>query len=269
MNLVKGVFGIQDAPSAPDYTGAANATAQGNLEAAKQATLANRVNQYTPYGSQTYSQNGDGTWNQYLNLNDTGNKLLNADNNTSLQMAGLQQGAADRVGNTLNSAGPEAYDPWKSTNDATAQIMSRVNPQLDRQQNAMETQLTNQGLQRGSEAWKNAETDFGYQRNDANQQAAIQGINMGQNQQAQQYQQQMTNRNMPMNELNALRTGSQVTNPTFNPVAQQATTGGADLLGASQAQYGAALGQNNANNAFGTNFMNGLFSLAGSKVGGK
>ena len=25
MNLVKGVFGIQDAPAAPDYTGAANA----------------------------------------------------------------------------------------------------------------------------------------------------------------------------------------------------------------------------------------------------
>ena len=37
MNLVKGVFGIQDAPAAPDYTGAATATAAGNLAAAQQA----------------------------------------------------------------------------------------------------------------------------------------------------------------------------------------------------------------------------------------
>lgn len=43
------------APPAPDYTAAANATAAGNLEMAKYTTQANRVNQYTPYGSITYS----------------------------------------------------------------------------------------------------------------------------------------------------------------------------------------------------------------------
>jgi len=48
-------MGKPSAPLAPDYTGAAQATAAGNLEAEKYRTQANRVNQYTPYGSTTYS----------------------------------------------------------------------------------------------------------------------------------------------------------------------------------------------------------------------
>ena len=46
------------APAAPDYRGAAVETAAGNLEAARAATAANRVNQFTPYGSLVYSQQG-------------------------------------------------------------------------------------------------------------------------------------------------------------------------------------------------------------------
>jgi hypothetical protein len=46
------------APAAPDYRGAAVETATGNLEAARAAAAANRVNQFTPYGSLVYSQQG-------------------------------------------------------------------------------------------------------------------------------------------------------------------------------------------------------------------
>lgn len=43
-------------PPSPDYAGAAKATAEGNLEAARYTTEANRINQYTPYGSIEYSK---------------------------------------------------------------------------------------------------------------------------------------------------------------------------------------------------------------------
>lgn len=46
------------APAAPDYRGAAQQTAAGNLEAARAAAAANRINQITPYGSLVYSQQG-------------------------------------------------------------------------------------------------------------------------------------------------------------------------------------------------------------------
>jgi len=48
-----------DLPEAPDYTGAAEATAQGNLDLARQQTQANRVNEYNPLGSRTFEQGFD------------------------------------------------------------------------------------------------------------------------------------------------------------------------------------------------------------------
>lgn len=54
------VYGKSDPPPAPDYTAAAKATAAGDLEAAKYATKANRINQFTPYGSLTYQQGKPG-----------------------------------------------------------------------------------------------------------------------------------------------------------------------------------------------------------------
>jgi hypothetical protein len=47
------------APPPPDYSGAARETAQGNLDAARANIAANRVNQYTPYGSLEYTMSGE------------------------------------------------------------------------------------------------------------------------------------------------------------------------------------------------------------------
>jgi hypothetical protein len=44
------------APAAPNYAAAARETAQGNIEAARTAAAANRINQVTPYGTLTYQQ---------------------------------------------------------------------------------------------------------------------------------------------------------------------------------------------------------------------
>lgn len=45
-----------DPPPPPDYAAAARETAAGNREAAEYAVNANRINQYTPYGSLTYTR---------------------------------------------------------------------------------------------------------------------------------------------------------------------------------------------------------------------
>lgn len=53
----------------PDYRGAAEATAESNLEMAKYAAAANRVNQYTPFGSQEwYGKPGDSGYSQVTTL---------------------------------------------------------------------------------------------------------------------------------------------------------------------------------------------------------
>jgi len=252
-------------PPAPDYSGAAQATAQGNLEATRAATKANRINQYTPYGSLTYSQSGDdpdGGWSQTVNLNDVGQKLLDYQNNASLGL-GEQTGLAlDRVGQGLS----QPFD-FGSVGDvqnaAEGAITSRLDPMWDRKQQQTETQLVNQGLRPGTEAYDNAMKDFNFGRNDAYQQAILSGINT----MPQTFQLANSLRNQPLNELNALRTGSQVTNPTFNQVPQQQTTTGANMLGAAQAQgqydqgvYNAGVGANNS-------LMSGLFGLGSAGIG--
>ncbi len=265
-------MGKSSAPAAPDYASAANATAAGNLEAAKYTTQANRADQYTPYGSLTWAQgkNADGTdnnkWTQSVNLNSQGQELLDQQNKTSAGLSNLQDAATDRVGATMGSAIPDSYDPTKATNNASQLINERLAPQQARDKAALENQLANQGITQGSEAYTQAMESQGRTQNDAKQQAELSGINLGQSQQAQQYAQALSNRNLPMNELNAIRTGSQVSNPSFSNYSQQATTGGADMLGAANSSYNAALGGVNAANAGTGNLVNGLFSLGSAAM---
>jgi hypothetical protein len=57
-------------------------------------------------------------------------------------------------------------------------IMSRLDPQLQRQRSQLETQLANQGLVRGGEAYGAAITEQQQQENDLRTQAALQGISL-------------------------------------------------------------------------------------------
>ncbi len=244
-------------PPPPDYTGAANATAAGNLAAAKQATEANRVDTFTPFGSLTYAKNPNdpNRWSSTVSLSPEQQAMLNQQNKTSLDLGNLQGAATNRVGSALSSQAPGAYDPNRDTNNAAELLNKRLEPQQARDRATLDTQLANQGIMRGSEAYSNAQDQIGRQQNDARSQAQLQGITLGQNQQAQQYSQQVQNRNMPINELNALRTGSQVTNPTFQQAPQQNATSGADLLSATtqkgqydQGLYGSQVATANSNN---------------------
>jgi hypothetical protein len=66
--LVSAIFGGNEPPPPPDYTAAAKETAAGNLDAARLATRANRINQVTPYGSLSYQEGPNDSWTQTMNL---------------------------------------------------------------------------------------------------------------------------------------------------------------------------------------------------------
>lgn len=254
-------------PPAPDYAGAANATAAGNLEAAQYATKANRVNQYTPYGNLIYSQQNpddpNSTWSSRIDLSPTGQQLLDYANQSSLGLGAQTNQALGRVSDTLSqpfdqSSVGDIYDK------AYQQQTDRLDPQWTQRQQQTETQLVNQGLRPGTEAYDNAMRDFNYGRNDAYSQARQNAIAT----MPQTYQLATATRNQPLNELNALRTGSQVTNPSFNSaVPQQQTTAGANQLGATQASGQYAQGLYNADVASQNAQNNGLMSLAGAGLG--
>lgn len=300
----------QEAPAAPDYVRLAQQTQQSNQQAAQQATAANRINQNTPYGSITYSNNPQlnvDAWNrdmaqygaEYDNwlahgqpqgLEPTRPNQSNymTDQWTSnIQLTPDQQKLVDQgewIGTQLNEATPNLInriaqnaqqgvtaddlpgliygigdgstgDTWSKYSDL---MMSRLNPDLDKQQAALDTKLANMGLTAGSEGWNTQQQQFGQQRNDANVQAQLAGANLalqGAQLNNATRQQQVTERNLlqqiPLQQLASLRqiaTQGQV-NPTFYTPGQQGQTAGADFNSAGQNGYNSALNAVNANNA--------------------
>ena len=71
-----------------------------------------------------------------------------------------------------------AQMPVNAGMTAQEAIMSRLDPSLQRQRAQLETQLANQGLVRGGEAYNAALQEQGQRENDLRTQAALQGLNL-------------------------------------------------------------------------------------------
>jgi hypothetical protein len=134
------------------------------------------------------------------------------------------------------------------------------------EQKSFNQQMANQGIPVGSEAYQNARRIFDMGQNDRLVAAQTGGIDVGLRANQQGFNQLGYMRNEPINTLNAIRSGSQVTNPTFQSVPQQATTSGADILGATQAGYNAQLGASNAANAASSANTGGMYQLGGTAL---
>jgi hypothetical protein len=253
------------APAAPDYTGAAEKTAAGNLEAAKYATRANRVNQYTPYGNLTYNEKGDGTWEQTQTLTPQAQATLDKQMALSDKYADTASTGFDKVQGLLSN--PEldmSQLPARAMNvGQTAQdaMMSRLQPQLAQQEEALRTRMANQGITLGSDAYGKEMTAQGQRANDLQLQAALQGINLDQANRASALQEQAYIQDRPLNLVNALRSGAQVQSPQFQSYAQQGQTAGPNYSNAAQQQYGAQMDAYNANQAQTGGMMSGLFGV--------
>jgi len=249
--------GGSSAPAAPDYTGAANATAAGNLAAAQSATAANRVNQYTPYGALNYSQSGtDSMGNPMWSATQSVNPALQPAVDTSLANVSSQY-ATPFTGGNLPSYG---INPGQTYSDA---IMQRLQPQQQHQSEMSDQQLANQGIMPGSEAYNNAKRLLAQGQNDQLTSAIVGGMNTGLQANQQQYGQNLTNYNNTL--ANAQGIKSLATPNYINP-AQQGTTSGADILGATNAQYQNQLASYNASQAGNQSQLGGLFGLGAASL---
>jgi len=261
------------APAPPDYAGAARETAAGNLEAARAAAAANRVNQVTPYGNLDYTVSGfdpygNPTWTATTSLSDVGQQLLNNQNAASLGLGSTINAALGRVQSTMGeefnpNLPSTGFNPGQSYQDA---YMQRLAPQIEQSRESMQARLANQGVEPGTQAYENAMRQQAQRENDLLLGATTQGFGVGSQANQQAFNQAMTKYNMPLNTLSALRSGSQVQNPSFVNSAQQATTSGPDLLSAAQMGYNAQMGDFNARQAAQQSFNQGLMGLAGAGI---
>ena len=262
------------APAAPDYRAAAQETAAGNLEAARQATAANRVNQVTPYGNLSYAITGadpygNPTWTATQTLSPAQQQLLDYQNQTSLGLGKLAGQGLGYVENMLNTPFDTSklpstgFNPSQSYQEA---YMQRLAPQLQMGREQLAQDLANKGIDIGSKAYENAMRMQAQRENDLLLGATTQGFGVGQQARQSALQEQAYLRNEPLNTLSAVRTGAQVQGPQFVNSAQQATTAGPDILGAAQMGYNAQMGDFNAKQAAQANLNQGLFSLGGAAL---
>ena len=269
-------IGKDDPPPPPDYAGAARETAQGNIDAARLATAANRVNQITPFGNLTYTQTGE---DKYGNPMWTATQTLSPDQEQiRTAQSGLNIGLLDTAGKGLDYAGnllakpgidmsklpSTGFNPGQSYQDA---IMTRLAPQIARENESFEQNMANKGIGVGTAAYNTAKELLSQNQNDRLTSATVQGLNTGLTANQQAFSQAGYNQLQPINVINALRTGTQVQSPNYVNPALQSTTQGPDLLGAAGQQYNAQLAQTNAANAASGNFFGGLMNMGASYLG--
>lgn len=311
-------------PPPPDYAGAAQQTAAGNLAAARATAAANRVNQYTPYGSLVYSQNRQSTFNEPAykaaldaynqamasyqapsgegldrigagsampvapnyqdfisssspdegwavtqTLSPAQQQLLDIQNALSIGTGKLGQQGLRYVENMISQPFDTSklasigINPSETYSDA---LMRRLAPSMQQNREALEQNLANQGIQLGSEAYDRAMRNFEQKQNDLMLGAQTQGLDAGLRARQQGFNELAYQRNEPINTLNAVRSGSQVTSPTFVNPALQANVAGPDLLSAAQAQGNQAMNAYNAQMASQNANTQGLYSLGGSAL---
>lgn len=320
-------MGKPSPPAAQDPKLTAQAQTQSNIATATNNAALNRVNQYTPYGSSVYSVDGTSPggapqYSQTTTLSPTEQNLFsmgqqgaqtlgqtalgtlsNLQNNFSQpfsasglpQVTGNVASPSTPIASQVNG-GQSTADAIKSAQDAAYHSQTQyLDPQFQQAGKALDNSLINQGITQGSEAYNNAQTNFGNQRQQAYQGAqnaatlagqgeqntlfgqGVSAANLQNQAQQQQYGQNLTGANLqnqasaqalnqqlglynqPLNTYNALATGAQVQNPNFTnvPSANQA---GTDVAGITNSAYQNQLAQFQQQQAG----INNLFSLGGS-----
>lgn len=259
-------MGKPSAPATPDYVGAANAQGAANKDAAIATAKLSNPWTSTPIGSRKIDYSGKITGDEMVpyitdELTPLGQQRQDQENRMIAGLGGIAEQGIGRVGESFNA--PMDYNSIGQLQDtAQESILARLRPQMAQDEAAMENKLANQGLQAGSEAYNNAYRTFNQGKNDAYSQAALQAINL----QPQLMQQSLAIRNQPLNEMNALRTGSQVTLPQFQQFSG-ANVNAAPIYSATAQAGQDQLSQYNSGMAYNSALINGLMQAGGTAGG--
>lgn len=252
------------APPAPDPAATAAAQSASNVKSATNQYELGATNQIAPQGTSSYEQIGtwaDGTprFQQTTTLSPEQQQLYNTGVQTQQNLGNIGVQQSQKIGDLLNTP----FNVDTATSDKIQGLQSEfLDPQWQKQGAALDTQLANQGILLGSDAYKTAQQNFSTDRQRAYDQSYLDSYNTGQ-------QAALTQRNQPINEISALLSGSQVSQPNFQGV-NTPTPGVAptDVIGAT----GQSLAQQNVGyqGQLATNMgiNSGLFGLGSAALGG-
>ena len=268
-------FGAPSPPSPPSVQEQTSAQTAANRDTGLFNFALNNPNTTTPYGDQTFTYNGtdangNPTYNQDISFSPTQQALYNqstANQTQQGQIAGTALQGVNKqfntpydlsgaVGGMTPSQADLSGDYNNQYKNLYQQQTSYLDPQFQNQQNQLDSQLANQGILPGSQAYQNAQDEQSRNKTFAYQQAANQAqagagseqsrmANLGLQNQAQAAQLYTQQYQAPLNFYNALQTGSQASLPQFSATSTN-NQAAPNVLGAYANNMNA---QNNAYNA--------------------
>lgn len=251
------------APKAPDPWQTAQAQSQWNNTTAQTQQAMNMVDQTNPWGSSTYTQTGtqtiigaDGKPIQVPKYNQT--TTLSPEQQAIFEQTQVAQGNLAGLASDQSAAMRDYLSkPFEFNNtDAEQWAYDLASPRILAQQGQNEEQirttLANKGIREGSAAWNAEMSRMTNANTDQLNQLALTG-------RSQAFNEALTSRNQPINELSALLSGSQVGMPQF-AATPQTGVGGVDYSGLVNSNYQAQSQQAGAMNG-------GLFGLLGAGLG--
>jgi hypothetical protein len=229
------------APAPPDPYATAGAQTGANVNSAIASGVIGNVNQTGPYGSTSYNQTDTYTmtgpdgktyqvprYTQTTTLSPEQQQLYNQQTQIGSKMNNLASGQLDTLGSVLGTRASADGLP-SVTNDFSADrarveqaMFDRINPQLERDRAGLENNLTNQGFQRGTDAFNEAMGEYGRNVNDSRLAITERGLGeqqglfgMQQSNRERALTEMLALRNQPINEIGALMSGGQVSLPQF------------------------------------------------------
>lgn len=183
--MAKGDLGILP----PDPNNLINQATKSNIDTANAQAKINNPNQFTPWGSSTWTPgtpgpDGSVQWTQNINLSPEQQKLFNTQQGTAQTQATTAATGANQLKGLLAqpitgpsytgyTAGPNLATTVGNTSPIQTRIggtgdyganvqhvedalFARANPDIERDRTRLETQLANQGITRGSAAYNDA-----------------------------------------------------------------------------------------------------------------
>ncbi len=267
------------APPAPDYAAAATAQGAANKDAALATGQLSNANITTPSGSRRVEYRPDpltGNPVPYVTeeLSPGQQRIFDIGEKTQQELGSLGLNATQKAGNILGQQfdinsipGIQKTDNFDRESIYNS-LVQRATDQNARDVDSKRSQLIAQGIPVGSEAYNREMDALGRQLNDARQQANLAAGSQQQQQldaRRQLITEALANRQTPLNEINALRSGSQIAPLAFSNV-QGANVGAAPMFAAAQAQDNSAMDRFGINTGTYNNFVSGLFSLGGAAL---
>ncbi|PBB96462.1 tail fiber domain-containing protein [Mesorhizobium sp. WSM3862] len=256
------------APPDPKETSAAS-TATNVGTAIANANLGN-VNQVTPDGNLTYSQTGTYKWNDPYTgksydiptytatqtLSQAGQAIKDQTDQAQLNLGKLANSQSAFLNDFLSK-------PVDLSNDATeARLMDlgmkRLQPALDARRASNEADLINRGIRPGSDAYAQAQNLENQGENDAYNQLLLQG-------RGQAVQEALAQNSAPINNLTALLSGSQVSQPNFVN-ANMPTIPTTDVAGLINTNYNQKLQNWQQQAQSSSDLFGGLFGLGANLI---